>query len=68
MDLFMLGLAIGAILGTAAFLFVREREIPIPEWEELLEQQERRMAELYAIEQGPRAVTRLTNRERTVEL
>lgn len=67
MELFLLGLAAGAIIGAAGFLFIRERNDEA-DWADLLDNQQRNLEELRAHAQGPRAVTRLTNRQRTIEL
>ena len=65
MELFVFGAVCGGVF-VAASLFllrVREEERDIATWAELLEQQER-MAATYT----PRAKTRLTNRQKTVEI
>jgi hypothetical protein len=65
-----MGLAAGGILGAAVAVWLAERKIgsELESWEDLLSEQQGHIAELRAVNDAPKAVTRLTNRERTVEL
>jgi hypothetical protein len=68
--MFLVGLASGGILGAAVAILLAERrmEAEVKDWEELLTEQSGHIAELRQMRDTPRAVTRLTNRERTIEL
>lgn len=76
METLLIGMAIGAFCGVAAgYLYAsRDQEEEIMEWSQLLEAQERMAAELKTpalttvVAQKPRAVTKLTHRERTITL
>lgn len=63
---FFLGLAVGTGIGTAAvyYLILKDRLKEANEWINILNEQERQLRDL----NKPKAVTRLTNRERTVTL
>jgi hypothetical protein len=68
--MFFLGLGAGSVLGAALAIWVSERKISnhLEEWENLLSDQQGHIAELRAINEAPVAVTRLTNRKRTVTI
>jgi gas vesicle protein len=68
--MFLVGLASGGILGAAVAILLAERKMSteLQDWESLLSEQQGHIAELQAINPAPKAVTRLTNRERTIEL
>jgi hypothetical protein len=68
--MFLVGLASGGILGAAVAILLAERRIDheVKDWEDLLTEQQGHIAELRSVNPAPRAVTRLTNRERTIEL
>jgi hypothetical protein len=63
---FIIGVMVGASVGTASiyFLILRDRLKEANEWINILNEQERQIRDL----NKPKAVTRLTNRERTVTL
>jgi gas vesicle protein len=66
--MFFMGMAAGGVLGAAVAVWLAERKMEdeVKDWEELLHEQSGHIAELRSM--APRAVTKLTNRERTVEL
>lgn len=69
---FLIGLSIGALVSFALLYFfvLRERTDAEPEWNETYPHLEREFAALrqQLPPPAPRAVTRLTNRERTIQL
>ena len=70
MELLGIGVLIGAVAGVAITMFLKERhrDDDIPEWSDLLAEQQGHIAHFPQPIEQPRAVTRLTHRERTVEL
>lgn len=69
MELLGIGVLIGAVAGVAITMFLKERHRDdIPEWSDLLAEQQGHIANFPMPVEQPRAVTRLTHRERTVEL
>lgn len=69
MEQFVIGLAIGGVFGAALYYFLtRKEETEPPEWADLLADQQGHIAELRSLNAAPRAVTKLTHRERTLEI
>jgi hypothetical protein len=68
--MFLMGLAAGSIIGAAIVIWLTERKIDeeVHHWEDLLTEQQGHIAELRPATDAPKAVTKLTSRERTVEL
>lgn len=70
MELLLLGAVIGGIFGVATTMLIlsRQQEEVTPEWADLLAEQQGHIPQFQKPLEEPRAVTRLTNRERTITL
>jgi hypothetical protein len=67
---FVIGLGAGGLLGAAIAIMLAERRVEqqVASWEDLLTVQSGKIAELREHRTMPRAVTKLTNRTKTVEI
>lgn len=65
--MFLMGLAAGAIIGGIGMVYLTERRMDddLQDWEDALSEQQGHAG---PVSDAPVAVTKLTNRERTVEL
>lgn len=70
MEAFIIGIGLGCLIGvaTAYLIASRPKDDEPPTWAELIDQQMHSLEQIEGNRMKPRAVTRLTNRERTVTL